>query len=132
MSNAEQTRRTVSRWPQVTLRELLYLMTFFAVLYGFDIMRGDRESLMADVVRTPLLLAVFLLWRILHHCRGVQDVLARVFINATLGAAIGTMATVLVRVLHFMQLGLPSFPGVPEFFWNPARRAQAQKFVVVD
>jgi hypothetical protein len=114
MANAEQTRRTASRWPQITLRETLYLMTFFAILYGFDTIRGDRESLMADVVRTPFLLAVFLLWRILHHCRGVQHVLARVFIDATLGAAIGAMVTVLGIFLlsySFSNIYLPLLLG---------------------
>jgi hypothetical protein len=111
MTNAE---RTAPRWPQITLRELLYLMTFFAVLYGFDMMRGDRESLMANVVRTPILLAVFLLWRILQHCRGVRHVLVRVFIDATMGAAIGTMATVLGIFLlsySFSNISVPLLLG---------------------
>ncbi len=88
MANADQTCRSPCRWPQVTLRETLLLMTFFAVLYGLDVMRGDQEALLG-----PVLLGVFLLWRIVQHCRGVEHAVARVFIDATLGAAIGTMAT---------------------------------------
>ncbi len=91
MAKAEKTRRSSARWPQVTLRELLLLMTFFAVLYGIDVMRGERDFL----ARSPILMAVFVLWRIVQHCRGVEHVFAQVFVDAALGAAIGTMATVL-------------------------------------
>ena len=101
MANADQTRRNSSRWPQVTLREILLLMAFFAVLYGFDVMRGDRESLLADVKKTPILLAVFLLWRIVQHCRSVEHVFARVFVDGTLGASVGAMGGTVLGMVSF-------------------------------
>jgi VIT1/CCC1 family predicted Fe2+/Mn2+ transporter len=98
----------------VTLRETLLLITFLAILYGVSVIRGDRDALWSNVYKTPILLAVFVLWRVVQHCRRVQHPFAQSFVDVTLGAAVGTMVAVLAVFLfpqEFSGILIPLFAG---------------------
>jgi hypothetical protein len=110
VANGNPTRRSPARWPQVTLREMFLAVTFFAVLYGLDVLRGDRESLLNNVVKTPILLAVFVLWRTVRHARGVEHVFVRVVVDAIMGAACGAIGgAVLCIVLSIADVSTSLF-----------------------
>jgi hypothetical protein len=80
MKNADPSPQNRAAWPQVTLREILFLVSFFTVLYGLDVMRDDRDGLMDNMVRTPILMGVFVLWRIVQNCRRIAHGFAQVFV----------------------------------------------------